>query len=561
MDVQEHLPPPPPPLHRPQDNPHLVHYAQPHLVQEQSKTPSLPPLASLPHPTPLAPKSSGSSQEATTTGNSSMISSTKNKIPACVFEKRKSSPAILGVPLGLDDEAQAKLSLHLSRHRNSIEAAMLLANLNRQPATPASEEVVVSKQMADDDHDRMSIDSDNASTQQHQKRRRHSYYAGMSWSKMPESFLERYQDASTTTSSLSSASSSSASSLVAGRSMWMPATALYKMAGDHPFQHHHSPYVVVHGEYPIPPPASDASLNGIHPLARTTTPTSSSSSAADDNPTSGQKRDMSHMEAAAHHPPPPPPYFSYHPYPHMPPSSSSSSSSPSPSPSHHQALPPLPPPPPHHYYYQHHPYAGKLPLPMPMDGVMPAHHPHHPPYSVGSGSTVAAPPRAPTKRKKARTELDEDDMANAVEPGDPDFPDMSLKDIEAARIDIEARPRRQKLRYPEDKYTPKWVRYNGQAKEGLCDTCQPGKWLQLKNSAFWYHKQFFHGISSVSGQEFMQPLETRWVDQDLVEGLCHQCYQWVSVSNVKRKNSVLWYRHAHKCHVYHKPKATAPKRR
>lgn len=152
MDVQEHLPPPPP-LHRPQDNPHLAHYANSHLVQEQPKTTCLPPLASLPHPTPLATspdKSSGTSQQATTTGNSSMISSsTQNKIPACVFEKRKSSPAILGVPLGLDDEAQAKLSLHLSRHRNSIEAAMLLANLNRQPATPASEEVV-SKQMADD---------------------------------------------------------------------------------------------------------------------------------------------------------------------------------------------------------------------------------------------------------------------------------------------------------------------------------------------------------------------------------------------------------------------------
>lgn len=61
-----------------------------------------------------------------------------------------------------------------------------------------------------------------------------------------------------------------------------------------------------------------------------------------------------------------------------------------------------------------------------------------------------------------------------------------------------------------------------------------------------YHKQFYHGISSVSGKEFVQPLETRWVDQDLVEGLCHQCHQWVAVSNVKRKNSVLWYRHAHK---------------
>ncbi|CDH52505.1 predicted protein [Lichtheimia corymbifera JMRC:FSU:9682] len=144
MDVQEHLPPPPP-LHRPQDHPaHLAHhYAPSHLVQEQSKTPSLPPLASLPQPTPLATspeKSSGPSQQATPptpagTGNSSMISDT---IPASVFEKRKSSPAILGVPLGLDEEAQAKLSLHLSRHRNSIEAAMLLANLNRQPATTAA---------------------------------------------------------------------------------------------------------------------------------------------------------------------------------------------------------------------------------------------------------------------------------------------------------------------------------------------------------------------------------------------------------------------------------------
>ena len=68
----------------------------------------------------------------------------------------------------------------------------------------------------------------------------------------------------------------------------------------------------------------------------------------------------------------------------------------------------------------------------------------------------------------------------------------------------------------------------------------------LFNGIIRYHKQFFHGISSVSGKEFVQPLETRWMDQDLVEGLCHQCQQWVAVSNVKRKNSVLWYRHAHK---------------
>ncbi|KAG5458592.1 MAG: hypothetical protein BJ554DRAFT_1156 [Olpidium bornovanus] len=51
--------------------------------------------------------------------------------------------------------------------------------------------------------------------------------------------------------------------------------------------------------------------------------------------------------------------------------------------------------------------------------------------------------------------------------------------------DREALPRRQRARHPGDMYTPSWVRYSGQAKEGLCHACTPGKWLQLKNSAYW----------------------------------------------------------------------------
>ncbi|KAL7324293.1 hypothetical protein PS15p_210821 [Mucor circinelloides] len=50
---------------------------------------------------------------------------------------------------------------------------------------------------------------------------------------------------------------------------------------------------------------------------------------------------------------------------------------------------------------------------------------------------------------------------------------------------LAAMPRRQKLRYDGDNYTPKWVRFTGHLKEGYCDSCQPGKWLQLKNSAYW----------------------------------------------------------------------------
>lgn len=52
-------------------------------------------------------------------------------------------------------------------------------------------------------------------------------------------------------------------------------------------------------------------------------------------------------------------------------------------------------------------------------------------------------------------------------------------------ITAESRIRSQKVRSEEDKYTPRWVRGTAQQKEGLCDLCEPGKWLQLKNSAFW----------------------------------------------------------------------------
>jgi hypothetical protein len=61
-------------------------------------------------------------------------------------------------------------------------------------------------------------------------------------------------------------------------------------------------------------------------------------------------------------------------------------------------------------------------------------------------------------------------------PPDSDFDDVG----------DDAKPRSQKLKHAEDLYTPVWVRGSGQLKEGFCDMCpEPGKWLQLKNSAFW----------------------------------------------------------------------------
>ncbi|KAJ2781961.1 hypothetical protein H4R18_002562 [Coemansia javaensis] len=132
-------------------------------------------------------------------------------------------------------------------------------------------------------------------------------------------------------------------------------------------------------------------------------------------------------------------------------------------------------------------------------------------------------------------------------------PNMS-PEVGDDKSELKSRPRRQKVRFSDDLYTPMWVRNSGQKKEGFCDTCAPGKWLQLKNSAFWYHKQFSHGISSVSGRPFVRPLQVRHYDADIIEGMCHQCRKWVPIANSKRRNSVLWFRHAHKCHMYNKPK-------
>lgn len=351
-------------------------------------------------------------------------------------DKRKSSPAILGLPLGLKHEN--KLSVHLSQQRNSIEAAMLLANFNKM--APPHDNVVV-KGGDPSWQDDLSIPK----VKPPPRRRRHSFDVSLTWQKMPENFLKR-------------------SDLLPRKQESAPPT--------------HPP---PHGP-PYPPPI-------YHP------------------------------------PPPPPPAYMLHPLapPHQ-------QKEPHPS-AYYYTYPP--PPMQQRYYY---PVAhNKLPLPPPPP------HPHYPP--------VYGQPMMARKRRRANNnpdEIDELEDEEEIVTNESEFPHMSLRDVEAARIDPEARPRKQKLRFMGDQYTPQWVRYNGQPKEGLCDTCKPGKWLQLKNSAYWYHKQFFHGISSVSGKEFVQPLETRWMDQDLVEGLCHQCQQWVAVSNVKRKNSVLWYRHAHK---------------
>ncbi|KAI4087950.1 MAG: hypothetical protein LQ344_006429 [Seirophora lacunosa] len=123
-------------------------------------------------------------------------------------------------------------------------------------------------------------------------------------------------------------------------------------------------------------------------------------------------------------------------------------------------------------------------------------------------------------------------------------------------------PRMQDLRFAGDMYTPRYVRGHGNKREGWCGTCKPGRWLVLKNSAFWYDKSFSHGISAATGSPFEGPRETRRMkgNPDVWEGLCGSCGDWIALISSKKKGTT-WFRHAYKCHTHQKVKDMTKRRR
>ena len=126
------------------------------------------------------------------------------------------------------------------------------------------------------------------------------------------------------------------------------------------------------------------------------------------------------------------------------------------------------------------------------------------------------------------------------EPIAPPEEDMNPSDLELV-------PHEQELRFENDLYTPRWVRGHGNKREGWCGICKPGRWLVLKNSAFWYDKSFTHGVSAATGQAFDGPKETRRMEgnADVWEGLCGGCGEWIALVSSKKKGTT-WFRHAYK---------------
>lgn len=140
-------------------------------------------------------------------------------------------------------------------------------------------------------------------------------------------------------------------------------------------------------------------------------------------------------------------------------------------------------------------------------------------------------------------------------PADPPEEDMNPADPDMV-------PHEQELRFPGDLYTPKWVRGQGNKREGWCGLCKPGRWLVLKNSAFWYDKSFTHGVSAATGAAFQSPQDTRRTEGnlDVWEGLCGSCGDWIALVSSKKKGTT-WFRHAYKCHTHPKVKDGAKRRR
>ena len=116
------------------------------------------------------------------------------------------------------------------------------------------------------------------------------------------------------------------------------------------------------------------------------------------------------------------------------------------------------------------------------------------------------------------------------EPCNPPESDMNPSDPDMI-------PHEQDLRFTGDMYTPRWVRGHGNKREGWCGLCKPGRWLVLKNSAFWYDKSFTHGVSAATGVAFQGPQDTRRTEGnlDVWEGLCGSCGEWIPLVRAARR--------------------------
>ncbi|KAF2767702.1 hypothetical protein EJ03DRAFT_141323 [Teratosphaeria nubilosa] len=113
-----------------------------------------------------------------------------------------------------------------------------------------------------------------------------------------------------------------------------------------------------------------------------------------------------------------------------------------------------------------------------------------------------------------------------------------------------SQPQPQNPRFEGDLYTAQWTRGDGPDRFGWCGYCS--SWWRLKDSAYWYHAHYTHGVSCTTGRQFPLPIGFRrspgasdW------EAYCGACSSWVPVGNGQRLCTAYW-RHAYKCQTRHR---------
>lgn len=236
--------------------------------------------------------------------------------------------------------------------------------------------------------------------------------------------------------------------------------------------------------------------------------------------------------------------------------------------------PPSPLPPQYQRYQQTHQVASPFLLPsnadssgVPMKSIHPSMR-----RTVSTSSSESHGRDAESNKKLYANPLKPPDLLGPLyeEQESPPIKDMTPDDPEMI-------PHKQNLRFENDLYTPRWVRGHGNKREGWCGICKPGRWLVLKNSAFWYDKSFSHGVSAVTGKAFEGPKEIRRIKRmrnedtgnnggageggsesgqvltqrlgskttTTWEGLCGSCNEWIPLVSSKKKGTT-WFRHAYK---------------
>jgi hypothetical protein len=135
------------------------------------------------------------------------------------------------------------------------------------------------------------------------------------------------------------------------------------------------------------------------------------------------------------------------------------------------------------------------------------------------------------------------------------------QDFETEDVDLRPRQQPEKRRSNDDLYTPIWVRGEGTRREAWCSLCEPGSWMQLKQSAYWYHMRTCHGVNTATGRIYSPPLQLRVQNDSFstTHGLCGRCSQWQPICTARRKrNFSAWFRHASSCHFTGQSNIAAP---